>query len=226
MFRKSAGLAAFFCAIVAAAQTPREARFTPVFENAQVAVYSLELPARARATVFQGTHDVMWIALNDSSVRFARHERSDVAELKTGDVRFFPEFQLTAMTIEHGDLAKGILVEVKTRGGMNACGCSAAVERSVCGCNDPGHLPPLWALGFAKITLGGTTLRGGQSFLGSSYRDDMLMIAVSDVALKDDAATQSTEIRLTAGEARWIPAGAHQFRNLSDNAARFVTVEF
>jgi hypothetical protein len=224
MLRKfPAGL--LLSAIALVAQLPNEARFTPVFENSQVAVYSLELPARHRASAFQGTHDVIWLALNDATVSFAGRDRSSAAELKTGDVRFFPEFQLASVSNTGGVAAKGVLIEIKARGDMPACGCSAAVERSVCGCGG-GHLPALWALGFGKITLGGTTLRAGQSFLGSSYRDDMLLVAVTDLDLKDDAASQAAEIRLAAGEAKWIPAGAHQFRNVASEGARFVTVEF
>jgi hypothetical protein len=214
-------------AIALAAQLPNEARFTPVFENSQVAVYSLELPARNRATAFQGTHDVIWLALNDATVSFAGRDRSSAADLKTGDVRFFPEFQLASLANGGAIAAKGVLIEIKARGEMPACGCVAAVERSVCGCGGGGgHLPALWALGFGKITLGGTTLRAGQSFLGSSYRDDMLLVAVTDLDLKDDVAPQAPGIRLSAGEARWIPAGPHQFRNVASEGARFVTVEF
>jgi hypothetical protein len=225
MFRKfSLGL--LLGAIALVAQAPNESRFTLVLENPQVAVYSLELPARNRAAVFQGTHDVVWLALNDAALSFSAHDRSTAVDFKTGDVRFFPEFQLASVTNGGGVTAKGVLIEIKSRGEMPACGCSAAVERSVCGCGGGGHLPALWALGFGKITLGGTTLRAGQSFVGSSYRDDMLLVAVTDLDLKDDAAPQSVAIRLAAGEAKWIPAGAHQFRNVASEGARFVTVEF
>jgi hypothetical protein len=225
MFRKfSLGL--LLGALALSAQTPNEGRFTLVLENSQVAVYSLELPARNRVAAFQGTHDVVWLALNDANVSFAGRDRSTAVDLKTGDARFFPEFQLASVSNGGGVTAKGVLIEIKARGEMPACGCSAAIERSVCGCAGGAHLPALWALGFGKITLGGTTLRAGQAFLGSSYRDDMLLVAVTDLDLKDDAAPQATEIRLAAGEARWLPAAAHQFRNLAGEGARFVTVEF
>lgn len=213
-------------AVVLPAQTATEARFASVLDNPQVAVYSLELPARARAAAFQGTHDVIWLALNDATVIFGGHDRSDTVDLKTGDVRFFPEFRLASVSNGAGASARGVLIEIKPRGDMTACGCSGAVERSVCGCAGSGHLPALWALGFGKITLGGTTLRAGEAFLGPSYRDDMLLVAVSDLDLKDDAAPQPAEIRLAAGEARWLPAAAHQFRNVASAGARFVTVEF
>ena len=213
-------------AIALWAQPAPEARFTSVLDNPQAAVYSLELPARSRAVVFQGTHDVIWLALNDATIAFSGHDRSTSAELKRGDVRFFSAFQLASLSNAGAVTAKGVLVELKVRGDMPACGCGAAIERSVCGCAGGAHLPALWALGFGKITLGGTTLDARESFLGSSYRDDMLLVAVTDVDLKDDAAAQPAEIRLASGEALWVPAGSHQFRNLASGKARFVTVEF
>lgn len=226
MSRKFPLALAVLGALVLSAQTSTEARFSPVFENTQAAVYSLELPPRARAAAFQGTHDVLWLALNDSTIAFARRDRSDSIDLKTGDVRFFPEFRLASLSNGGAAGARGVLIEIKARGEMPVCGCSGDVERAICGCGAAAHLPPLWALGFGKITLGGTTLRAGQSFLGASYRDDMLLVAVTDVDLKDDAASPADEIRLSAGQARWFPAAAHQFRNLGSEPARFVTVEF
>lgn len=208
------------------AQPATEARFTSVLDNPQAAVYSLDMPPRSRAVVFQGTHDVIWLALNDAAVTFSGHDRSTTAELKSGDVRFFSAFQLASVSNGGAAAAKGVLVELKARGDMPACGCGSAIERSVCGCSGGAHLPALWAFGFGKITLGGTTLNGRESFLGSSYRDDMLLLAVTDVDLKDDASAQPAEIRLAPGEARWVPAGSHQFRNLTSDGARFVTVEF
>ena len=225
MFRKFPLLLLLLALALVQAQTPTTARFASVFDNPQVAVYSLDLQPRARAAAFQGTHDVLWVALNDASVTFVRRDQSNAADLNTGDVRFFPEFQLASVTNGGTASAKGVLIEIKARGGVPSCGCSAAVERSVCGCGG-GHLPPLWALGFGSITLGGTTLRAGQSFLGSSFRDDMLLVAVTDVELKDDAASEASEIRLAPGEVRWLPAAAHQFRNVATQPARFVTVEF
>lgn len=213
-------------AMALSGQTSTEARFASVFDNPQVAVYSLQLPPRARAAAFQGTHDVIWVALNDAVVTFAGRDHSDSADLKTGDVRFFPEFQLASISNGGPATARGVLIEIKVRGEMPACGCSGDVERSICGCAGGGHLPALWALGFGKITLGGTTLHAGQSFLGSSYRDEMLLVAVSDLDLKDDASPRPAEVRLAAGQARWFPPAAHQFRNLASEAARFVTVEF
>ena len=224
MFRKFP-LLLILIALLLQAQTPATARFSSVFENPQVAVYSLELAPHTRAAAFQGTHDVIWVALNDGSVTFAGRERSNTVDLNSGDVRFFPGFQLASLANGGTANAKGVLVEIKSRGGVPNCGCNAEVERSICGCGG-GHLPALWALGFGSITLGGTTLKAGQSFLGSSFRDDMLLVAVTDVVLKDDAASESTEIRLASGEARWLPAAAHQFRNLGTQPARFVTVEF
>jgi hypothetical protein len=213
-------------AVALLAQTPTEARFNSVFENSQVAVYSIELPARARAAAFQGTHDVIWLALNDAAVTFSGRERSDTAEMRTGDARFFPEFRLATVSNTESPTAKGVLIAIKARGAVPSCGCGAGVERAVCGCAGGAHLPALWALGFGKITLGGTMLNAGQAFLGSSYRDDMLLVAVTDLDLQDDAAVQPSPIHLAAGEARWFPAAAHQFRNVGSRPARFVTVEF
>jgi hypothetical protein len=218
------------CALAACAQTLTEVRFTSVFENQDVAAFSLELPARSRATVYQGTHDVIWLALKDGTVNFVRRGKSGGEALATGDVRFFPAFQLTVVSNEGAIPSRGVLIELKTRGlASGGCGCGGDAERAICGCASAGHLPDLWALALGQVTLGGTTLRAAEGFQGSNYRDNMLMIAVTGLELQDDAAAaQSPDraFRLGAGQARWIPAGAHQFRNTGSATVRFLTIEF
>ena len=223
--RRAAAVVVVCCAL-ALAQSTTEARFTPVFENAEVAVFSLELPERSRATVYQGTHDVIWLALNDASVNFGHREGSDAASLHAGDTRFFSAFRLASISNDRGNpSARGVLIELKTRGlASSGCACGTATERALCGCPGAGHMPELWAFSLGQVTLGGTLLRTGESFQGSSYRNNMLLVAVTALDLRDQAAESA--VRLDAGQARWIPAGPHQFQNLGSAAARFLTVEF
>ena len=218
------------CALGARAQAATEARFASLFENQDVAAFSLELPARSRATVYQGTHDVIWLALNDGTVNFVRRGKSAGEALATGDVRFFPAFQLSVVSNDQARPARGVLIQLKARGLANGgCGCGAATESAICGCPNAAHLPELWALALGQITLGGTTLRASEGFRGSNHRDNMLMVAITDLELRDDvAAVESPDgaFSLAAGQARWIPAGAHQFRNTGGSTARFLTIEF
>jgi hypothetical protein len=217
------------CAVFASGQARRDVRFENVFENPQVAVFTLELPEHGRAAVYQGTHDVIWLALNDAGVNFVRRDRSVPAVLAAGDVRFFPAFQLTAVSNDKGATARGVLIELKTRGLVSSgCDCGTVTERTVCGCAGASHLPDLWALALGQVTLGGTTLKAGDGFQGSSFREAMLLVAISDLNLRDAAAAEGNDagIRLAPGQAQWIPAGAHQLRNLGTATAKFLTVEF
>src|SRR5207302_1482558 len=101
-------------------------------------------------------------------------------------------------------------------------------ERAVCGCLGSNRLPPLWALVVGQLTFAGTRLEGGQSFASAARRDDMLLVAVTAVELRDDSAADpehDASYHLSPGESAWIPAGRHRFQNTSDAATRFVTIE-
>jgi len=224
-------LAIVALAAALAAQTSREARFETRLENEQIEVYWLDLPARAHARVFQNTHDVIWIALNDGEATFSRSLHDDVhSAFRSGDVRLFTSFQVETVTNPGDTPLHAAVVQFKRRGLVSSgCGCSGEAERAVCGCAGAAHLPSLWALAVGQLTLAGTRLDAGQAFASSARRDDMLLVAVTPLQMRDISAADTEnagDVRLAPGEAVWLKAGRHRFQNTGDSALRFVTIEF
>ena len=224
-------LAIVAVAAALAAQTSREVRFETRFENEQVEVYWLDLPARAHARVFQNTHDVIWIALNDGEATFSRSLHDDVhSALRAGDVRLFTSFQVETVSNPGDTPLRAAVVQLKRRGLVSSgCGCSGEAERAVCGCAGAAHLPPLWALVLGQLTFAGTQLDAGQAFASSARRDDMLLVAIAPLQMRDLSVTDpenAGDVRLAPGEAKWLKAGRHRFQNTGEAALRFVTVEF
>jgi hypothetical protein len=201
-------------------------RFEPLFENRQLSVFSLDLPPGRRAAVFQNTHDIIWIALNSARVTIAdRNGDTMSANLHSGDARFFPSFRTVSISNDAADTFHGVLIQIKQRGLASSCGCDGEAEKAVCGCAGAAKLPDLWAVGIGRLVLGGTELAPGQAFDRAVKRSDTLLVAVSTLALVDDAST-GERIHLRAGEVRWIQRGVHKFRNTSSAPARYVTLEF
>jgi hypothetical protein len=208
-------------------QTLREARYRELLANELVRVYGLELAPRHTASLYQNTHDVFWIALDDSALTVVGEDgNSSALDLRTGDVRLLPSFAGKILRNDSGSALHGVLVELMSRGlTTGGCGCLTPVENAICGCKPAAHLPELWAFGLAKVTLAGTTLAAGQSFTSIVHRDDMLLVALTPVHLRDEAVPGAT-FDLASGEAVWVKAGNHQFRNTAEATARFVSVEF
>ncbi len=205
-----------------------EARFNSVLANRRVRVYSLVLQPRMRASLFQNTHHLLWIALNDAHPTLIAEDGPDILlPLDAGEVRLLQPFRAKAVVNHSGEAVRAVVVELTERGTNPLCDCVTAVARVVCGCPAAEHLPALWAYAVGNLMLAGTTLPPGEGFKRASERGDMLLVAISPVLLEDEAADPAARtIKLDPGQAAWIEHGRHQFRNLSGNAARFVTVEF
>lgn len=219
-------------AAIATAQSPREARYRPVLDNAAVAVYDLDLPAGFHAPSLQNEHDVLWIGLNEAGITFrdSDHKEAEV-HFRPGDVRFFRSFATEAVLNHGGGTFRGVLLELKSRATAADCRCGGEVERSVCGCGQGSPLPMLWAVALRNITVAGTTLSAGQSLLGTVPRGDTVLVAVTAVALRDDPGSEGDSappavIQLQPGGAVWLAAGLHRLKNVGAADARFVTLEF
>lgn len=213
----------------APAQTPVGSHYHQIFENHYVRVFRVELPPHAQAPIYQNTHDLVWVALSDSTLTIAESEgeRKEL-RFRAGDTRFFGSYEVKSVTNAAGEAFHGVLVEIKVRGlAAGGCGCTGEVEKAVCGCGRSIHVPDLWALVVGRITLGGTTLSPGESTQGAEPRGDTLLVAVAPLQLRDEAGPRE-EARLTldAGEVRWVQEGRHRFRNIGRSAAHFVTIEF
>lgn len=218
-----------------AGQTVLDSRYESRLENDVVAVYDIDLPPHASASTFQSAHDTVWVSLTDSSVSFALAQQGKVnLEFQIGDARFFPSFETKLLTNTGSMEFRGVMIAIKARGlATNGCECTGNTGKTVCGCKDATHLEPLWAFSLGGVTLAGTSLSAGDAFRAATVREDMLLVAVTDVNLGDEGrapadseGAQSGTMHLRAGDAAWIPGGRHQFKNMGANVARFVTVEF
>jgi hypothetical protein len=218
------------CAVIlvlVAAARGQSLRFDPVLENPRVSVFSLDLPPGRRASVFQNTHDIFWIALSPGHVTMADEDGNKTpVNFRDGDTRFYSSFRTSAITNDDADTFHAMLVEIKPRGLASSCDCDGAAQRAVCGCPGAAPLPGMWAVGIGAIVVGGTTLAPGESFRQASDRGDTVLVAVSPLTLSDDASGKTLRINLRPGEARWLPAGLHRLRNTGPAPARYVTLEF
>ena len=218
---------------VAVAQVSVEGKYQSKLENDVVAVYQLDLQPHASAPVFQSARDTFWLSLSDAKVNFARSSSgSSEIEFQPGDLRFFPSFETKLVTNTGSTEFRGVLIALKARGlTTNGCECTGSTGKSVCGCKGATHLESLWALSLGNVTLAGTTLAAGESFRSAALRDDMLLVAVTDIDLEDAAkgsieTESSPSLRLKAGDASWVAGGRHQFKNVGSSPARFLTLEF
>lgn len=216
-----------------AAQTAPPQTFENRFSNNVVSVWEVNLSAHASATPLEDSHDSFWISLNTATVSFTRQQDKATVQFEPGDVRFFPSFETKLLTNSGADDFHGVLVALKPRALItNGCECESRSGKSVCGCKGGGHLDSLWALALGEVTLAGTSLRAGEGFRSAASRDDMLLVAISDLDLDDEVRTgdgdsaSKTSLHLKAGETAWIPGGRHQLKNAGANTARFVTFEF
>jgi hypothetical protein len=222
-------LAVLALAMPAPGQTAT-ARYEPLLDNAYVDVSGLDLPPRRQASLYQNTHEVFWIALDDGSLTFVATDGTKTRlPLNLGDTRFFRSYQVRSVLNESAANVRAVVVEIKARGlASGACFCTDKVEIAICGCGTPSHLPEMWATGMGKIMVGGTTLAPEQSYERAAQRGETLLVALTPVQLLDEAADagQPARIELTPGQVTWVKAGWHKFKNVGTAAARFVSFEF
>jgi hypothetical protein len=85
------------------------------------------------------------------------------------------------------------------------------------------------------LTIELTDLDGNQSLEDASDRNTTLLVAISSVKLCDTLNVgdesgwlpgKSRFISLRSGEARWVRAGIHHFKNRNADLAKFITVEW
>jgi mannose-6-phosphate isomerase-like protein (cupin superfamily) len=203
-----------------------DARFTTLFDNSRVAAYRLDLTPGQRATLFQSTHDMFWVALDGGDVAFVRNQDTTTPmSLRAGDTRYFPSFAARQVRNAGNVPIRGVLVEIKTRGMISQpCDCLGRVEQALCGCSASEPLPDMWAAALGRVTVGGTTLAPGQGVYSRMPRGDTVLVALTPLRLADDTAGASP-IVLKPGEAAWVPAGRRRWKNMADTAVRYVTIE-
>jgi hypothetical protein len=218
---------------VASSQSSLRTAYQSRFENDVVAVYELDLLAHASASPFEAAHDSFWVSLTSASVTFSGQQDKTMVQFEPGDVRFFPSFETKLLTDTGSTEFRGVMVALKPRALISsACECTGNTGKTLCGCKGAGHLESLWAFSLGDVTLAGTSLAAGEGFRSAAPRDDMLLVAVTDLQLEDEANSAGADtlnappLRLKAGEAAWIRGGRHQLKNVGNTAVKFVTFEF
>lgn len=207
---------------------PALGKFHLLLANQIVEVFALDLPPASHVRLSQNIYDVVVIALEDSKLTVvpSAGESEDVL-LNSGEVRVLHRFSVHELANDSGVKTRYIVVALKSHGVQaGECGCSGDVEKTICGCS-PQHLPQLWALSIGGSTLAGTALPPGQGFVGATYRDDSLLVAVTRAQLQDQHASgPGAPLSLQPGQVEWLSRGQRQFKNVGPNTARFITIEF
>ncbi|HLK32533.1 MAG TPA: hypothetical protein VKT29_05545 [Terriglobales bacterium] len=220
-----------FCLLAALfglAGQPVLGKFDLQLSNEIVQVFSLDLPAGSHVRLRQNIYDVIVIALEDSTLTLVPAEGAgNDLQLNSGDVRILPKLTVNELANNTAVKSRFVIVALKSHGiETGECGCSGEVEKSICGCTAR-HLPRLWAFSIGGSTLAGVSLNAGQDFAGASYREDSLLVALTPLRLLDERASgPESLLSLAPGEAKWLPQGQRQFKNVGSTAARFITIEF
>lgn len=230
-YRRLIALVLFTC--YAMAQKPAGG-YHLKFENDVVAVYEVDLSPHASVPPLESAHDNLWLGLTSGNASFSVQQGKSDFQFGAGDARFFPSFETKLVTNTGSESFRAAVIVLKARGLVsNGCECTGNTGKTVCGCKGGGHLESLWAFSLGDVTLAGTSLAPGEAFRSAAVRDDMLLVAVTDLILRDEAASapngesgQSPAMNLKSGDAIWIKSGRHQFKNLATEPVRFVTVEF
>lgn len=207
---------------------PSLGKFNLLLANRIVEVFALELPPASHVRLAQNMYDVVVIALEDSKLTVVPAQGEvEQALLSSGEVRVLRRFRARELANDTGVKARYILVALKSHGvEAGECGCSGDVEKRICGCSAE-HLPQLWALSIGGCTLAGTALPPGQGFVGATYRDDSLLVAVTQAQLQDEhAGGTGALLTLAPGQVEWLGRGQRQFKNVGGHTARFITIEF
>lgn len=208
----------------AAAAIPPDGRFHSLVENRRLHAFALNLGPHTKSPIFQNAHDVIWIAVESGQWIFFHDGLPQPVQMRAGEARFLERHQVQTAQNSDDEPRLAVVVELEQPVlGLAGCPCTAEMESSVCGCGAGAHLPGLWAANLGNVTLAGTTLQSGESFARATPRGDSLLVAITPLSLEDQ--TDNTAIDLAPGQALWLPAGVHRFKNLGNSPARFVTLE-
>lgn len=225
-------LVLIFLAGLGSAQSASQSKVRSTFQNEIVAVYEVDLSAKASVAPLEAAHDSFWIALSPGSVTFTRQQDKTEVHFQLADVRFFSSFETKLLSNTGTSEFRAVLVALKRRALItNGCECSGNTAKSICGCPGSGHLETLWALSLGEVTLAGTTLPAGEGFRSAALRDDMLLVAITDLQLRDEAGVANEngelpKLELKSGQASWIRTGRHQWKNMGGETAKFISFEF
>ncbi len=239
------------CAAAQTAPTPAPVEITAepfhhlVLKNKKVRVFSVEVPPQASTLMHRHKNDYVFVTLGDSDVGNERQgEKAAELRLSDGDVHFtkgdFAHIARNLRDVPFRNVTIEVLKPARAIVSLATCDISEGIECGFCNispegkqkCDWPGAMQALPELekkekdyGVYQFT---QHLQPGASTGMHSHKMDHLVVAVSDLELKNEVQGKPAEtIRLKAGEVRWVKGGiTHSLTNMGRQAAWFVSFEF
>lgn len=215
-----------------------------VLKNQQVRVFAVEVPPKAETRMHRHRYNHVFVALGDSEVTDEHQgQKSEERRLNQGDVGFveggfahrvrnLSDAPFRAVAIEVLKPVRGIvrLATCDVDEGIECGFCNVASARRQ-KCDWPGELDALPELEKREAAYGVYQfvmhMEPGSTTGPHHHTADHLLVAVSDLELKDEAEGRPPEtLRMKSGEVRWVKGGfTHTLTNLG-KPAWFVNFEF
>jgi quercetin dioxygenase-like cupin family protein len=216
-----------------------------VLKNRKVRVFSVEVPPKASTLLHRHKNDYVFVTLGDSVVRNERQgEKPGELRLADGDVRFtkggfahiatnLAEAPFRNVTIEVLKPARGIvrLATCDVNEGIECGFCDISAEGKQ-KCEWPGDMKALPELEKKEqdyaVYQSVVHLQPGSKTGMHAHKEDHLLVAVSDLELKNEVEGKPAEtVRMKSGEVRWVKGGfSHSLTNLGKQPAWWVAFEF
>lgn len=195
-------------------------------ENQFVRVFKVEVAPHAATLMHRHRHDYLFVTLGDSRVS-NEVEGKPLVELTLadGETRFaagnFAHIARNLADSPFRNVTIEILQDEKLRGAVSTWKEEGG-EKTFAG----GRKKILFVKDGVRVSE--VNLDAGAIVPSHHHDGPHLLVAVSDLDLRDDAAGKApVSLKFKAGDIDWLPGGyTHTLTNAGHHAARFVTVEF
>lgn len=195
-------------------------------ENQFVRVFKVEVAPHAATLTHRHRHDYLFVTLGDSRVS-NEVEGKPLVELTLadGETRFtagnFAHIARNLADSPFRNVTIEILQDEKLRGAVSIWKEEGG-EKTFAG----GRKKILFVKDGVRVSE--VNLDAGAMVPSHHHDGPHLLVAVSDLDLRDDAAGKApVPLKFKAGDIDWLPGGyTHTLTNAGNRAARFVTVEF
>ncbi|HEY2392507.1 MAG TPA: hypothetical protein VGK22_15130 [Candidatus Angelobacter sp.] len=227
-----AGLLFLATAALAQQQQPVEITSEPshhlVLQNEYVRVFDVTVAPQASTLVHRHNTDYLFVTLGDSDVVSARvGEKPAELQLKDGEVRYTPG-NFAHAAINKSDLPfHNITIEL-LKPSSKVANCTELCTRLQCSNGQKSNCSRVvYSISSDQWLASLVTLRPSSHMKRNMHGNPHLLIAVSDLDLKNQAESASNSIQRAPGGLLWMPAGnTYTLTNNSQKPAKFVTLEF
>jgi quercetin dioxygenase-like cupin family protein len=223
-----------FAAAILAAQTEVEITAEPhhhfIFENAQVRVFNVDVPAHSDTLMHWHRHDYVYVTLGLSHVSNDVKGKAPVAvTLQDGDTRFLPAtFAHIARNLSDQPF-RNVTIELmqdeKLRQAAKEGKAKWDEDRGM-DILQGGTKQILWVNDGIRATE--FELQPGGVVPLHRHTGPHLLVAVSDIEIRSDVEGQGPMPgHFKSGDSKWLPAAySHSITNVGKQPAKFVTLEF